>query len=349
VFVSDHDPNLKGNVAELKIVAELASLGVPVLRPMTKHERYDLVIDVGGRFLRVQCKSAPLYRDVIVVRTESNRRGPNGFVRKPYTADEVDGIAAYCPELDSCYLLMMDRVTTNRQITLRVSPTKNGQRACLHWASEHELSGAIAQLGEHLRGTQGVAGSSPASSIPPASATLGADEFRQRFGWYVERASVGESFLITRRGKPYARLTRRTSSSSSRRLTASARGSKSSASGSAEPPTIRAMETTGGAAPEPPLRGAARLIMSIMRRFSPATAAAAEQESREWFFVCGQCGTARSVRQLGGIRYKASSRGAKRRMFCPTCGTSRWHDLVRRRPTDPAPAAPAPSRAFPAD
>jgi len=30
--------------------------------------------------------------------------------------------------------------------------------------------------------------------------------YRQRFGWYMERAAAGESFLITRRGKPYARL-----------------------------------------------------------------------------------------------------------------------------------------------
>jgi len=31
-------------------------------------------------------------------------------------------------------------------------------------------------------------------------------EFRERFGWYLERAVSGESFLITRRGKPHARL-----------------------------------------------------------------------------------------------------------------------------------------------
>jgi prevent-host-death family protein len=30
--------------------------------------------------------------------------------------------------------------------------------------------------------------------------------YRQRFGWYMERAAAGESFLITLRGKPYARL-----------------------------------------------------------------------------------------------------------------------------------------------
>jgi len=32
------------------------------------------------------------------------------------------------------------------------------------------------------------------------------NEYRQKLGWYMERAAAGESFLITRRGKPYARL-----------------------------------------------------------------------------------------------------------------------------------------------
>ncbi len=81
-FVSDHDPNLKGNVAELKIAAEAARLGIDVLRPMTEHCRYDLVFEVGGELLRVQCKWAPSRR-----RGDqssgcvTNRRGPNGFIR----------------------------------------------------------------------------------------------------------------------------------------------------------------------------------------------------------------------------------------------------------------------------
>jgi prevent-host-death family protein len=36
--------------------------------------------------------------------------------------------------------------------------------------------------------------------------TIGAHGFREKFGWYVDRAAAGEGFLITRRGKPYARL-----------------------------------------------------------------------------------------------------------------------------------------------
>jgi PD-(D/E)XK endonuclease len=50
------DRNQKGNAAELAIAAEAARLGLSVLMPMTEHERYDLVLGVAGRLLRVQCK-----------------------------------------------------------------------------------------------------------------------------------------------------------------------------------------------------------------------------------------------------------------------------------------------------
>ena len=95
--MSNRDPNLKGNVAELKIAAEAARLGIPVLRPMTEHERYDLVFELDGELKRVQCKSAPRKGDVVAVRFVANRRGPNGFIRTKYTADEIDAVAAYCP------------------------------------------------------------------------------------------------------------------------------------------------------------------------------------------------------------------------------------------------------------
>ena len=46
-------------------------------------------------------------------------------------------------------------------------------------------------------------GSSPASSTP---STVGAHEFRNRFGWYMERAAAGETFQVTRRGRPTVTL-----------------------------------------------------------------------------------------------------------------------------------------------
>ena len=88
-----------------------------------------------------------------------------------YTSEEIDAVAAYCDELDSCYLVPIDRVDGLTTIQLRLAPAKNNQARRVNWAKDFEFAatlgrhGAIAQLGERLAGSQKVAGSSPAGSI----------------------------------------------------------------------------------------------------------------------------------------------------------------------------------------
>jgi len=48
------DSNRKGAIAEMKIATAAVELGVPVLRPVQEHGRYDLGFEIGGRILRVQ-------------------------------------------------------------------------------------------------------------------------------------------------------------------------------------------------------------------------------------------------------------------------------------------------------
>jgi prevent-host-death family protein len=200
-------PNDKGAIAEMKIATAAVELGVPVLRPVTEHCRFDLAFEVSGRLLRVQCKWGRLIREgsVIQVKLQSSRCTPAGDVRASYTDDELDLLGVYCGELDRCYLLPRELAVRRNEISLRVTPPLNGQRACLNTASEFEFPGAIAQLGEHLSGTQGVAGSSPASSTPLRT-EVGCHEFRNHFGFYLERAATGDEVLVRRRGRPYARL-----------------------------------------------------------------------------------------------------------------------------------------------
>ena len=89
-----------------------------------------------------------------------------------------------------------------------LTPARNGQRSCINLAEAFEFDGAIAQLGERLRGTQEVAGSSPASSTPRESSpvVIGCDDFRTRVSYWLDRASAGEEILLTYRGRPRVRL-----------------------------------------------------------------------------------------------------------------------------------------------
>ena len=131
----------KGGIVELKIATAATERGIDVLRPMSEGGRYDLVFDMGGRLVRVQCKWAPRLCDVVVVRLQSSRRCAGGALRqRPYTADEIDAVAAYCPEVDRCYFLPAAMVSGRRGIHLRLAPPRNGQRACLNWAERFEFS-----------------------------------------------------------------------------------------------------------------------------------------------------------------------------------------------------------------
>jgi prevent-host-death family protein len=134
---------------------------------------------------------------------------PAGYVRNAYSEGEVDLFGIYCAELDRCYLLDADQLVDRRTIFLRVSVPRNGQRACVNLASDFTFDGAVAQLGERRAGSAKARGSSPLSSTSSSpTETVSAHEFRERVGWYMERAAAGEVFRVTRHGKPFVKLMR---------------------------------------------------------------------------------------------------------------------------------------------
>src|ERR671919_319233 len=151
-------PDQKGAIAEAAIAAEAIKLGIGVSKPFGP-SRYDLIFDTSAELLRVQCKWAVQARDVVIVRFVTSRRGPDGFIRSVYSADEVDALAAYCYELDRCYFFRIGQVQERRAFQMRLAPTRNNQRLGVNWARDYELAatlgaaqGAIAQLGERQSG-----------------------------------------------------------------------------------------------------------------------------------------------------------------------------------------------------
>ena len=187
------NPNHRGAISEAAIAYEAVKCGVDVMRPVSEHCRYDLVFGLGPHLLRVQCKSAALSGEVVIIRLVSSWRGPAGYVRNPYKPGEIDLVAAHCPELNRSFLLNKElaRESQGSSYGFRSPATARGRQYTL--PPNHEFSGAIAQLGERLHGMQEVAGSSPASSTPsPGATTIGAHELRERFGFWMERANAGE-------------------------------------------------------------------------------------------------------------------------------------------------------------
>jgi hypothetical protein len=161
----------KGNIAEAAVALSAAKAGFDVYRPLTEGGRYDLIIDSGVQLLRVQCKWASLYGDVLILRCYSTRRiAGDKLLNRHYTAAEVDLFGAYSRDLDSCFLVPPEVWEGRRQVHLRVRPTLNNQARRINWAKDFELEatlrrlGAVAQLGERRAGSAKATGSSPVGS-----------------------------------------------------------------------------------------------------------------------------------------------------------------------------------------
>lgn len=135
--------NQKGAIAEAAIVKEAVRLGVQVYRPVVEGGACDLILDMSGRLVRVQCKWATWTDEAVSFRCYRSRRTRSGLLAWPYAADEVDAFAAYCFALDMCYFVPLEHVAGRRSLRLRVKPTANNQSAGINWAAEYEFAATL--------------------------------------------------------------------------------------------------------------------------------------------------------------------------------------------------------------
>jgi hypothetical protein len=110
MFVTMASLKQKGDLAELKIATDLVAQGYRILLPFGEDHDYDLVIDDGSAFQRVQVKYTTSDGDVVTVRCFSHSL-TNGRVRvtKRYTADTIDWMAVWDATTDRCFYIRRRR------------------------------------------------------------------------------------------------------------------------------------------------------------------------------------------------------------------------------------------------
>jgi hypothetical protein len=116
-------------------LAEFVIRGFDVLTPFGGGQPYDLVVDVDGRFLRIQCKTAWLVgRGCLAFHCRSTDHGRG---RISY-AGLADLFAVHLPPRDAIYLVPIDTVP-GRIGRLRLEPTKNNQRRGVRFAENYAI------------------------------------------------------------------------------------------------------------------------------------------------------------------------------------------------------------------
>lgn len=121
----------KGDLAELKIAADLIDRGCRISIPYGEDCDYDLIADYEGRLHRVQVKYTQSDGQIVVLRCRSHSL-TNGKVRatKLYTSATIDWIAAYDSTTERCfYCPSWELGMAGRNILhLRLRPARNNQR-----------------------------------------------------------------------------------------------------------------------------------------------------------------------------------------------------------------------------
>lgn len=104
------DTKLKADIAESAVTTEFLKRGFRVLRPIGDRLAYDLGVDLSGKLLRIQVKSAWFHAKtnsfvVDVRRTKTNRRH---MLRQRYNGDDFDFAIIYIADLGIFYVMPVD-------------------------------------------------------------------------------------------------------------------------------------------------------------------------------------------------------------------------------------------------
>jgi hypothetical protein len=124
-MATGHHTKDKGDLAVVKVHADLVEKGAVVLVPLTEHAPFDLVAYLDTSFYRVQVKYRRLTRGSVNVEFMSTWADRHGIHKRPMPRDQVDVVAIYCPDTRDTYYI--NPGDFRGSVTLRVTPPRNGQ------------------------------------------------------------------------------------------------------------------------------------------------------------------------------------------------------------------------------
>lgn len=119
---------------EAVVTSRLLSVGFQILQPCGFNHRYDLVLDLDGRFVRAQVKTGRLRDGKVQFKTCSVLSNTQRSVLRGYE-DEIDVFLVYCAATDGIYAVPVDQASRG-EMSLRVAETANKQAVGIRWASE---------------------------------------------------------------------------------------------------------------------------------------------------------------------------------------------------------------------
>lgn len=170
------DTKLKADIAESAVITELLKRSFKVLKPIGDRLPYDLGIDLNGKLIRLQVKSAWFDgpNNTYVVdsrRTKTNRRR---MLRKRYDASDFDFAILYIDDLHVFYVMPVAVFTSfSSSITLVETDKRQRKPKSTEYKDRWDLLSKWAPQSEMAMGTSVKFGETFTGNTEPSPATGG--------------------------------------------------------------------------------------------------------------------------------------------------------------------------------
>ena len=114
----------KGIVTEMQVATYLLSLGYNVSQPFSQDSKYDLIVDVDGKLLRLQVKTSRLASPTsITFNCRSTTTNVKNCKSRRYSDAEVDYFATYWN--GKAYLVPISECSTQKSLHIEKTTRKD--------------------------------------------------------------------------------------------------------------------------------------------------------------------------------------------------------------------------------
>ena len=139
----------KGTLTELHCILDLTEMGIRTLTPTDEASKYDVVADLNGQFIRIQCKTSRWAKDTAVpetafyIDTACQTVNTKQITRHTYSKDDIDYFYTYFQ--GQGYLVSIEEAN-GKTFRWRYEYPSSGQKAGIHIVDEYKIEEVINSL-----------------------------------------------------------------------------------------------------------------------------------------------------------------------------------------------------------
>lgn len=139
----------KGTITELHCILDLTEIGIRTLTPNDEASKYDVVADINGKFIRIQCKTSRWASDTVTpktafyISTYCMSVNTKKITKYKYSQDDIDYFYTYFE--GQGYLVSITEAN-GQTFRWRYEYPDSGQKSGIHIAKNYEIGEVIKSL-----------------------------------------------------------------------------------------------------------------------------------------------------------------------------------------------------------